>query len=147
MVIRFQSAVPNGRRSFPGIFALANGLRDSGMLSGADAAWVRDENRRADLTYTDPSTVIENCYDSVVNPGARSWFRESATDLIAMARRYTRLRDAYDVPWVELRSSRPGRIVYEDDVQVVAVPYTHAEHWPFGRTASASRPPSTSGPA
>jgi len=33
------------------------------------------------------------------------------------------------VPWTELRTRTPGRITYEDDVQVVAVPYTYDADW------------------
>jgi len=32
---------------------------------------------------------------------------------------------------VELRTSSPGRIVYADEVQAVAVPFGYPEDWPF----------------
>lgn len=131
MYLRFQSAVPNRRGTFPGIFAMANGLRDSGLLSAIDAEWIRRQNEHADRAYTDPSTVVDGCYDSVINPGACSWFKDDAAELLMMAHRYAQLLDSYEVPWVELRSDHPGRIVYEDAVQVVAVPHTYEEHWPF----------------
>lgn len=131
MYVRFHSAVPNCRGTFPGIFAMANGLRDGGLLSDIDAEWIRRQNEHGDRAYTDPTTVVDGCYDSAINPGARSWFREDAGDLLLMARRYTQLLDAYEIPWVELRSAHPGRIVYEDAVQVVAVPYAYEEHWSF----------------
>lgn len=113
---------------------MANGLRDAGMLSAEDLAWVVRENAAAEARYTDPSTVVTDCYRRDVNPGARSWFKSSAEDLLENAHGYTDLLDRYRVPWVELRTERPGRIVYEDVVQVVAVPFTHEEHWPW-RTA------------
>lgn len=34
--VRFQSAVPNRRGAFPGVFALANGLAGDGRLSAED---------------------------------------------------------------------------------------------------------------
>src|SRR5690606_15902516 len=131
MFRRFQSAVPNRRGSCPGIFAMANGLLRAGMLAEADAEWVRRENARGELAYTDPSIVVPGCYDPVRNPGARSWFKDDAHELLAMAREYAALLDRYDVAWVELRAAHPGGIVYEDEVQVVAVPFTHEEHWPL----------------
>lgn len=73
------------------------------------------------------------------NPGARSWFRDSATEQLDLARRCTGLLDRYDVPWVELRTTRTGRRVYEDEVQVVAVPFGFSEHWPL-RDRTAARP-------
>lgn len=138
MFLRFQSAVPNGRGSYPGIFALTNGLRDRGLLSDADAEWVRRQNSHGDRAYTSPSTVDSSCYDPAVNTDACSWFKEEARDLLGMARRYMLLLDRYQVPWVELRTDHPGRIVYEDSVQVVAVPFVHEEHWPL-RTAADDR--------
>lgn len=131
MFIRFQSSVPNRRGAFPGIFAMVNGVRDAGLLSPADAEWVRTWNAHSERAHTDPSTVIADCYDPTLNPGARSWFKDDATALLDMANRYTELLDRYEVPWTELRTARPGRLVYEDAVQVVAVPFTHAEHWPL----------------
>ena len=129
--LRVQSAVPNRRGTFPGIFALANGLRDAGLLTPRDEQSVQAWNAHGERAYTDPSTVVRDCYDPTVNPGARSWFRHDATALLEMTRLYTDLLDRYEVPWVQLRTSRPGRIVYEDAVQVVAVPFTHAQHWPL----------------
>ena len=48
--------------------------------------------------YADSSTVVPGCYDRELNPGARAWFRESATELLALAAGYLRLLDRYDVP-------------------------------------------------
>ena len=130
---RFQSAVPNRHGRFPGVFAMANGLGRQGLLDPADHAWWEAENRRGDELYVDPSTVNPTCFDRELNPGARSWFRSSATGLIAMTQACLAMLDRYGVPWVELRSDSPGRVVYADEVQVVAVPYTHAADWPFTR--------------
>ena len=134
---RFQSAVPNGRGTFPGVFALTNGLGRGERLSAADRAWWAAANARGDSLYPDPSTVDPSCYDRELNPGARAWFKDSATELLAITAHYLDLLDRYGVPWVELRSAWPGRVVYEDDVQVVAVPYTHAADWRL----VAGRPP------
>lgn len=139
MFHRFQSSVPNRRGSFPGIFAMTNGLRDAGLLTPADEEWVRWENAHGEAAYTDPSTVVADCYSPRTNPGARSWFKGEAYELLAMARRYAALLDRYEVPWVELRTTRPGRLVFEDAMQVVAVPFVHEEHWPLRVPASGLR--------
>jgi hypothetical protein len=75
--------------------------------------------------------VAPECYDRTLNPGARAWFKSGASDQIELARAYLVLLDRYDVGWVELRTAAPGRIVYEDHVQVVAVPYDHDRDWPL----------------
>lgn len=129
--IRFQSAVPNRQGRFPGVFGLVNGLRSDSMLSTNDLAWVHTNNARMTASYADPSSVVVDCYDETVNPGARSWFRSTATELERLTREYLAVLDRYGIPWVELRTSSPGRMVYEDDVQAVAVPHNYAESWPF----------------
>ena len=134
--VRYQSAVPNRRGRFPGIFALANGLRDTGRLTDTDRRWLAAANERAEGMYVDPSTVAPGCFDEVRNPGARSWFRTDATDLLTMSAEYLDLLDRYGVGWVELRTDRPGRTTYEDDVQIVAVPLAYPADWPFAPAVS-----------
>lgn len=122
--VRFQSAIrsPSGR--FPGVFGLANGLAREAALSVDDAVWWRAANDRMTAAYVDPSTVDPLCYDPVLHPGARAWFKDDAHALIAMTREYLALLDRYGVAWIELRTADPGEVVYEDDVQAVAVPRT-----------------------
>jgi hypothetical protein len=129
--IRYQSTVPNRRGSFPGVFALANGLASENLLSSQDAVWHRAANDRANALYVDPTSVVPGCFDPIVNAGARSWFKATAGELLEMTQGYLDLLTSYGVGWVELRTSTPGRITYQDDVQVVAVPPTHANDWPF----------------
>lgn len=131
MFVRFQSAVPNRRGTFPGVFALANGLSADGFLSDADADWWRAANDRAEADYVDPTVADPTCFDPTINPGARSWFKSDAAALIRLARQYLDLLDRYGVPWVELRTRTPGHVVYEDPVQVVATPFEHSTDWPF----------------
>ncbi len=125
-----QSAAPNRRGTFPGVFALANGLRLSGMLSAEEGEWMDAANARAAESYADPRSVDPDCYDRVRNPGARAWFLADATDLLSFTADYLALLDRHDVPWQELRSRTPGRIVYADPVQVIAVAHT-VDDWPF----------------
>lgn len=129
--VRFQSAVPGRAGLFPGVFALANGLARHGRLSPADLDWWRSANARLSASYVDPTAVEPGCYDAGVNPGARAWFRRRASAQIGLTRDYLRLLDRYGVGWVELTTSSPGRIVYADDVQVVAVPYAYEQDWPL----------------
>ncbi|MBF4617674.1 hypothetical protein ITJ44_06245 [Clavibacter sp. VKM Ac-2873] len=128
--VRFQSAVPNRRGTFPGVFALANGLRLSGRLTAEENEWMDAANARGAASYADPRSVDPDCYDRVRNPGARAWFLASATDLLAFSADYLALLDRHDVPWQELRTRTPGRIVYADAVQVIATPHT-IDDWPF----------------
>ncbi len=129
--VRYQSAVPNRNGRYPGVFALASGLRHHGLLTDDDAEWHREANRRATAAYLDPTTVVPDCYDHNRNPGARSWFSAEAVHLLDMTAPYLDLLDRYSVPWTRITSRTPGRIVYRDDVQVVAVPYAYPTDWRF----------------
>jgi len=128
-LIRFQSAVPSRSGRFPGVFALANALATQGRLSSEDLHWWREANARLTAAYLDPSTVSPGCCDVQTNPGARAWFKLPSSDPLEMTREYLDLLDRYGVQWMELRTTTPGRITYEDDFQVVAVPYTHDADW------------------
>jgi hypothetical protein len=129
--IRYQSAVPNRLGRFPGVFALANGLHRNGLLTPADRTWHREANLRGTAAYPDPTTVDPDCYDQNRNPGARAWFAADARHLLDLTRPYLEMLDRYGVPWVQLSTGNPGRIVYRDDVQVIAVPQTYPADWPF----------------
>ncbi|RPE78624.1 hypothetical protein EDF39_1305 [Frondihabitans sp. PhB161] len=150
--VRYQSAVPNRHGRYPGVFALANGLRDHAILTAEDAEWHQEANLRATTEYIDPSSVDPDCYDQSRNPGARAWFSVDAVDALAMTIPYLDLLDRYDVPWVQLISRTPGRIIYSDAVQVVAVPHSYCDDWPFPTpqylipTETASRVPSAMRP-
>ncbi|MDR2256273.1 MAG: hypothetical protein LBE25_09785 [Arthrobacter sp.] len=119
--VRFQSTIPHRNGGFTGVFGLANGLARDGRLSAEDHAWWRANNDELNEAYPDPSATHPETYNAELNPGAHAWFRASATHLIERAREYTGLLHRYGVPWAEVRTSHPGRIVYEDSVQVVAV--------------------------
>ncbi len=100
------------------------------MLSAEEGEWRDAANARAAESYADPCSVDPDCYDRVRNPGARAWFLADATDLLSFTADYLALLDRHDVPWQALRSRTPGRIVYADPVQVIAVPHT-VDDWPF----------------
>lgn len=122
MYIRFQASVPHARGTCPGVFALANGLARDGLLSEADATWWRISNDWGNAAYLDPSTIDPTLFDRELHPGAASWFRVSATHLVDFARGYVSLLERYGVSVDEVHSAEPGLVLYEDDVQVVAVP-------------------------
>jgi hypothetical protein len=118
--LRYESAVPNAQGRHLGIFALANGLARAGRLSDADWAWWRANNDWFDAAYRDPATVDPSLFDGSVPVSCR--FKSTARHLLGRVPGYLDLLDRYQVGWVELRSTAPGQIRYEDDVQVVVTP-------------------------
>ncbi|MFF8807576.1 hypothetical protein [Streptomyces omiyaensis] len=121
--VRFQSPHRNSRGHFTGVFGLVNNLAREGRLSDEEESFRLRNNRWYDAAYTDPSTVNPHVYDDGINPGAAAWFKPSATHLLARVPGYLDILSAHGVDCLALRSADPGRVVYEDDVQVVVVPY------------------------
>lgn len=131
--IRFQSPTRSPRGHHPGVFGLANALAREGRLSPDEYAVWRASNDWYDARFPNPSAVDPSVYDPRLNPGAAAWFRPTATEALARVAPYLRILRAHGVPCVRLESSRPGRIVYEDAYQVVAVAPS-ARREPQGRT-------------
>ncbi|MFB7512759.1 hypothetical protein [Streptomyces sp. NPDC056144] len=132
--VRFQSPHPNSRGSFTGVFGLVNNLAREGRLSDEQESFRRSNNKWYDAAYPDPSRVDPTVYDDAVHPGAAAWFKPSATHLLARVPGYVEILTAHGVDCETLRSADPGRVVYEDEVQVVVVPHRPG-------TTTCSRPP------
>lgn len=121
--VRFQSPHRNRRGHFTGVFGLVNNLAREGRLSDEQESFRRCNNRWYDDAYTDPSTVDPSVYDDEINPGAAAWFKPSATHLLARVSGYLAILFVRGVDCRALRSADPGRVIYEDDVQIVVVPH------------------------
>ncbi len=92
-------------------------------------------------------------YDPEVNPGAVAWFKASAVHLLDRVPGYLALLAAHQVACERLESADPGRIVYEDEDQVVVVPTaagraaTRSDRDRHRHRAPAPRPPPAPAPA
>ena len=67
---------------------------------------------------TDPAV-----YDGHLNQCATACFKDSATHLLERVPRYLEILNAHGVPCERVEAGDPGRIIYEDDVQIVVVPH------------------------
>lgn len=121
--VRFQSPHRNRRGHFTGVFGLVNTLAREGRLTDEQESFRRTNNSWYDAAYTNPSTVDPTVYDHEANPGAAAWFKPTATHLLARLPGYLEILAAHGVECQEVRSAAPGRVIYEDAVQVVAVPF------------------------
>lgn len=117
--LRYQSPVPDATGIHPGIFALANRLAKQGHLSPEDLVSLRSANAYYDAAYPTPDRTV---YDPVANPGAQAWFKPTAQHLLARVGFYVDLLRRHDVDCRLFHSDDPGRVIYEDDVQIVVVP-------------------------
>ncbi|MFI0237813.1 hypothetical protein [Streptomyces sp. NPDC016845] len=120
--IRFQGTKRHQRGHYPGVFVLANELAAQGKLTPAQYRFWRTNNDWYDAHYTNPAHVDPQVYDPAVNPGAVAWFKSDAVHLIDRVDGYLELLAAHGVECRRLVTRNPGRIVYEDDQQVVVIP-------------------------
>ncbi|WP_432087626.1 hypothetical protein [Streptomyces sp. bgisy095] len=117
--VRFQGVVRHPRGHFPGVFVLANELAAQGRLTEEQHRFWRAGNDWYDAHYTNPTRVDPSVYDPRVHPGAVAWFKTSAWHLIERVDGYLELLAAHGVECRRLESWNPGRILYEDEHQVV----------------------------
>lgn len=122
--IRYQAPQANQRGINPGVFALANRLGRDGALSPLDHLWWVTTNAWCDEAYPDPARSDPTVYDRTVNPSAQAWFKSSAVHLLEKIEEYLHLVTRYGLACERLVSTSPGRIIYEDQVQVVVIPWS-----------------------
>jgi hypothetical protein len=115
--VRYQSSTPDAKGRYLGIFALANRLAKEGKLSPEDRGRWRSSNDFYDAAYATPEASF------YAAPDAQAWFKLTATHLLSRIDFYVDLLRRHDVPCRVFYSTDPGTVLYEDDVQVVVVPY------------------------
>lgn len=122
LYVRFQSPHASRHRIHVGVFGLVNTLAKKGLLTEEEERFRRANNAWYDANYTNPSDIDPTVYDVDVNPGAVAWFKFSAVHLIERVDGYLKVLSAHGVACERVESSQPGRVVYEDADQIVAVP-------------------------
>jgi hypothetical protein len=71
-----------------------------------------------------PSKVSRTRNDSHKASRCLAWFKDSATEHIAFAREVAEILRQHDIIVETLVTERPGFIVYEDALQVLAEPFS-----------------------
>ncbi|GAA1575308.1 MULTISPECIES: hypothetical protein [Kribbella] len=114
--VRYQSPVPDRRGRRIGIFGLVNMLANRGYLTADEERFRRTTNDWYDAAYTNPSSVYED------NPHAAAWFKPTATHLLEPIPGYLKILTAHNLPCARYTATTPGRVLYEDEHQLVVVP-------------------------
>jgi hypothetical protein len=111
---------PYGHRS--GIFGVAHALWRENKLADPDR-----EELRALLDWFNDNLATPKRFAASRHPRAKgtaiSWVRASAHQHLTRLRRVAALIDAAEIIVEELRTTRPGYILYQDAHQVVALPF------------------------
>lgn len=113
---------PDSRRR-QGLFQALGELDKSGQLSGPQELEYRTLRNWFSTHLAEPDRLARSSKANALNV-AISWFKDTATEHIRQMRRMADILEAHGIPIVMLRSRRPGYVVYEDDHQVAAEPYS-----------------------
>jgi hypothetical protein len=105
-----------------GLFMAMQELRESNGLYDYEEELVKELHHWFDLYLeAPPIQASESNYYST--PMAISWFKSSATKHISKMREFGQILDTHGIYVTELRTERPGKILYEDDYQIAATPF------------------------
>ena len=105
-----------------GIFVAGGILNDGGELYDYEI-----KLRKKILTWFSNNLKVPDVQASesnyYSNPNAISWFKSSAAVHISKMREYVEILESHDIQVKQLVTERPGKIVYEDEYQVAAIPF------------------------
>ena len=106
-----------------GLFMAMGDLRDSNVMYDYEITQASDiynwfkENLKVPYVQSSESSYYSK-------PQAISWFKDSATEHISKMREYAQIFEAHDVHVIQITTERPGKVVYEDEYQVAAIPFS-----------------------
>jgi hypothetical protein len=111
-----------------GIFHAADKLRESGSLSAEEQAALQESRDWFNVNLEKPTrfTSGKPPYYRKKQNGI-SWFKDSATEHIRKIREIVVLLEHHDIRVRMIKSERPGYVLYEDEFQIVAVPFADAD--------------------
>jgi hypothetical protein len=111
----------SGRRQ--GLFQAARALERSGSLNAQDAKYL-DAIRGWFREHLEKPTRLAISSRHHGKQQALSWFKDTATNHIAKIRELADVLERYGVPVEMIKAKRLGYILYEDEFQVAAYPFS-----------------------
>lgn len=111
----------SGRRQ--GLFQAAYKLRASGQMGAADEEQLDQILHWFEDNLAEPERLALSSKPRR-KASAISWFRDGAKEHIVRMRELRALLDSHGIAVDMLRERRPGYVVYEDEHQVVAYPFS-----------------------
>jgi hypothetical protein len=106
-----------------GIFSALYALERSGELDAGEIAWFREAEAWFNANLPRPDRFAWSARPNAPER-AISWLKASASLHISRVRDLVSLLEHKGIAVSELRTGKPGYILYEDDHQVVAMPFT-----------------------
>ena len=105
-----------------GVFTALYALERSGELAEYERVWFHEATDWFNKNLRSPERLAWSSRPNA--PGrAISWLRASAVEHVARMRELVSLLEHKAIAVTELRTERPGYVVYEDEYQVAAMPF------------------------
>ncbi len=124
MYVRYVISQKNPKSDQPnGIFTALYDLESQGELAAHELIWFRELESWFNDHLARPERLA---WSTRPNAPERTitWLKLSALDHVRRMRELASLLEHKDIPVQELRTDRPGYIVYEDEHQVAALPFS-----------------------
>jgi hypothetical protein len=111
-----------------GVFQAAYGLRRRGHLLDYEEARLNEllDWFNANLPKPTRLTTSKPPYYRKQNR-AISWFKDSATEHISKLREIVSILSQHEIHSEMIQTDRPGYVVYEDEYQIAAQPFSDAD--------------------
>jgi protoheme ferro-lyase len=108
-----------------GIFQAIYGLRDAGKLYAYEETILEELRQwfKTHLQIPDRFTASKPPHYRKQNK-AISWFKDTAHEQVARIREIVAILENHGIPVRMIKADRVGYVVYEDDIQVVAEPFS-----------------------
>ena len=112
-----------------GLFRTAYRLRDSSRVEEEDRRTLAELLRWFGDNLASPDRLNRSKSKGFYRRTTRgiAWFKDSATDCLARMHRMKIILEKYGHPVTMLTQTRVGYVVYEDDLQVVAEPFSDTQ--------------------
>ena len=118
------SAVDSDSQVSQGVFQAAYALRDAGVLDEHENVWFSDVvGWFSKNLYVPRRTHFSLPYYSREFNRVIFWLKESANEHISRLHQVAAMLQYHRVPTRVLKTSVPGRVVYEDKHQIGAIPF------------------------
>jgi hypothetical protein len=105
-----------------GIFSALYALEDRGELRAGEIEWFRESELWLNKNLRRPSRLAWSTRPNAPER-ALSWFRDTAVEHVSRVRALCELLEHKGIAVTELRTEKPGYVVYQDEFQVVAMPF------------------------
>jgi hypothetical protein len=104
-----------------GLFTAMGILRRKNTLIEYEIDLYENTLRWFEKNLTVPKVLAGSNFHN--RPTAVSWFKDTATEHIGRMRQLAQILESHDIAVKQLSTTRPGKIEYEDQYQIAAIPF------------------------